>query len=228
MSTKGVLGIGAGVLLVFIVVALSIPNPGKKALHKEEFALSEVNSWRTLTQVSRNGSVKISRSYAAVCPDREHILERALGDLAEYIRIGDDEFYRKNSYEWVKGAPGPDLFQPLPMPRPCLSDPGEPSSRPPGGAEEVRLALESDIKDAHIEKGDRKESNGSACQEWSVTRITETNRLGSYVACLNETDNLPRYIRDQNENFRMIFEWNLSLTIDAPDLNSPGKPPTSP
>jgi len=228
MSTKGVLGIAAGVLLVIIVVALSIPNPGKKALRQEELALSDVSSWRTYTEVSKNGSVKIKRTHVALCPDKEHILERAMGDLAEYVRIGDDVFYRKNSYQWVKGTPGPDLFQPLPMPRPCLSDPGEPSSRPPGGAEELRLALESDIKDGHIEKGEKQDSNGSACQEWSVMRVTETNRLGSYVACLDETGHLPRYIRDQAENFRMTFEWNPSVTIEAPDLNSPGKAPTSP
>jgi hypothetical protein len=228
MSTRGVVGILVGLVLLLIVAYYSIPNPGKKALQQEEIAVSEVSSWRISTEISKDGRPKLRRTYAALCPDKEHILERNLGDLAEYIRIGDDIFYRKNSYQWVKGTPGPDLFQPLPMPRPCLSNPGEPASRPPGGAEEMRLALETDIKDGHIEKGEKKSSNGSACQEWSITRFTESNRLGNYVICLNETDNLPRYIRDANENFRMSFEWDPSLTIEPPDVNSPGKMPTSP
>jgi hypothetical protein len=211
-----------------IVVYYSIPNPGKKALHREELALSDVSSWRTFTSISKNGRPKVQRNYAAQCPDKEHILERNMEDLAEYIRIGDDTYYRKNSYQWVKGDPGPDLFLPMPTPRPCLSNPGEPSSRPPGGAEEVRLALESDIKDGRIEKGETKTSNGKPCQEWSITRFTERNTLGNYTACLNVTDSLPQYIRDENEDFHMTFEWNTPVTIEAPDLDSPGKMPTTP
>jgi hypothetical protein len=229
MSTKGVVGIAVGVILLLTVAYYSIPNPGKKALQKENIALSnDVSTRRAYTEISKDGRPKLKRTYAAQCPDKEHILERNMGDLAEYIRIGDDTFYRKNSYQWVKGTPGPDLFQPLPTPRPCLSDPGEPSSRPPGGEEEMRLALETDIKDGRIEKGEKKTSNGSACQEWNVTRFTENNRLGNYVTCLNETDNLPRYIRDASENFRMSFEWNPSVTIEPPDVNSPGTIPTAP
>jgi hypothetical protein len=228
MSTKGVAGIAVGVILLLIVTYYSIPNPGKKALQQEEIALNDVNSWRVFTQISKNGRPMLERTYAAQCPDKEHILELNMGDLAEYIRIGDDVFYRKNSYQWVRGTPGPDLFQPIPMLRPCLSNPEEPSSRPPGGAEELRLALETDIKDGHIEKGEKKSSNGSSCQEWSVTRFTETNRLGNYILCLSETDHLPQYIRDANENFRMSFEWNPSVTIEEPDVNSPGTMPVSP
>jgi len=228
MNPKGVLAIGLGVILVLVVTYLSIPNPGKNALKKEETAVQDVTSWRIFTTVSKDGRPRIKRTYAAQCPDKEHILEEALGDMAEYIRIADDEYYRKNTYQWVKGSPGPDLLQPLPTPRPCLSNPGEPSSRPPGGAEEMRLALEADMKDGHIEKGDAKTDNGKPCQEWSVTRFTENDHLGSYVACLNDTDHLPRYIRDQSENFRMSFEWDPSVSIEAPDVNSRGERPVSP
>jgi hypothetical protein len=227
MSTKGVVGIAAGVILLLILTYSSIPNPGKKALKQEEIALSEVSSWRISTVISKDGRPKLTRTYAALCPDKEHILERNMGDLAEYIRIGDDIYYRKNTYQWVKGTPGPDLFQPIPTPRPCLSNPGEPASRPPGGAEELRLAVEADIKDGHIEKGEKRSSNGIPCQEWSVTRISESNKLGSYIICLNEMDNLPRYMRDGDENFRMTFEWDPSFTIDAPDVNSKGTMPTA-
>jgi hypothetical protein len=228
MGIKGVIGIAIGAVLLLVVVYYAIPNPGKKALQREQLALADVSSWRIRTQVSRNSRPVAQRAHAAICPDKEHILENAMEDFAEYIRIGDDVYYRKNSSEWVKGTPGPDLFAPLPMPRPCLSDPGEPSSKPPGGAEEMRLALETDIKDGNIQKGEVRAYRGNPCREWTIMRFTTTDKLGSYTACLNETDNLPQYIRAANDNFNMSFEWNPSVTIEPPDLNSRGKDPTPP
>jgi hypothetical protein len=228
MSAKGVAGIGLAIVLLLVIAYYAIPNPGKKALQREELALDDVSSWRISLEISRNSRPYIRRSHSASCPDKEHILETAMGDFAEYIRIGDDIYYRKNAYAWVKGTPGPDLFTPLPTPRPCLSNPGEPSSRPPGGAEEMRLALETDIKEGHIEKGEVKANDGNPCREWSIMRFTETNKLGSYTTCLSETDNLPRYIRAANDNFHLYFEWNPSVDIEAPDMNSPGTRPTSP
>jgi len=225
MSGKGVAGIAVGVVLLLVIAYYTIPNPGKKALQREGIALEDVSSWRINTSISRDSRPLVSRAHAASCPNKEHIIETAMLDFAEYIRIGDDIYYRKDSYTWVKGTPGPDLFAPLPTPRPCLSNPGEPSTRPPGGAEEMRLALETDIKDGHIEKGEVKDNGGNPCREWSVMRFTETNKLGSYTTCLSETDNLPRYIRSANDNFRISFEWNPSVTIEAPDMNSPGAAP---
>lgn len=225
MSAKAVAGIAVGIVLLLILAYYAIPNPGKKALQREEIALDDVSSWRINLVISRNGRPLVRRSHSASCPDKEHIIENAMSDFAEYIRIGDDIYYRKDSYTWVKGTPGPDLFTPLPSPRPCLSNPGEPSSKPPGGAEEMRLALETDIKDGHIEKGEVRDNSGSPCREWSVMRFTETNRLGSYTTCLSETDNLPRYMRAANDDFNVYFEWNPSVTIEAPDMNSPGATP---
>jgi hypothetical protein len=228
MGGKGVIGIAVGFILLIVVLYLAVPNPGKKALQREQLAMNDVTSWRIVTQISKNGRPKVGRTYAAQCPNKEHVLEEAEGDFSEYIRIGDDEYYRKNSYQWIKGAPGPDLFLPLPTPRPCLSNPGEPSSRPPGGAEQMRLALETDMKDGHIEKGEKKEYKGSPCQEWSVTRFSG-DKLGSYVACLSESDNLPLYTRNPaTDDFRMYYEWNPSVTIEEPDLTPPGKQPTLP
>ena len=225
MSAKGVIGIITGFVLLLVLAYFAFPNPGKKALRQEEAALADVSSWRIGTEISRNSRPLVSRTHAAICPDKEHIIEHAMMDFAELIRIGDDVYYRKNSLTWIRGTPGADLFAPLPTPRPCLSNPGEPSSRPPGGAEEMRLALEVDIKDGHIERGDLKDNNGHPCREWNVTRITETNRLGSYITCLSEADDLPSYIHAANDSFVISFEWNPSVLIEAPDMNSPGAPP---
>jgi len=228
MSGKGVAGIAVGIVLLLVAAYYAIPNPGKKALQREVTALEDLSSWRISTTLSRDGRPIVRRTHAASCPDREHIVETANLDFAEYIRIGDDIYYRKDSYTWVKGTPGPDLFAPIPTPRPCLSNPGEPSTRPPGGAEEMRLALETDIKEGHIEKGEVKDNRGSPCREWSVMRFTETNKLASYTTCLSETDYLPRHIRAANDDFNMYFEWNPSVTIEAPDMNSKGDALTPP
>jgi hypothetical protein len=78
---------------------------------------------------------------------------------------------------------------------------------------------------SNSEKGEVKDNGSNPCREWSVMRFTETNKLGSYTTCLSETDNLPRYIRAANDNFNISFEWNPSVTIEAPDMNSPGTAP---
>jgi hypothetical protein len=90
----------------------------------------------------------------------------------------------------------------------------------------MRLALESDIKDGQINKGQKKDYQGTPCQEWTIMRFGGS-KLGSYTTCLGESDNLPRYVRDVTENFHMYFEWGPSLTIEPPDLTPPGKMPTA-
>ena len=229
MSAKTLIGIGvcAGVILLVVIGIAAFPNPGKKAFQREEQALGQVTSWRIMTEISKNSRPKVRRTYAAVCPDREHVLEKNQGDFSEYIRIGDDEFYRKNTYQWVQGKPGPDLFLPLPTPRPCLSTPGDPSSRPPGGSEAMRLELETEIKDGQIDKGVQKNFQGKQCQEWSVSRMI-MDRMGLYFTCLNLADGLPVYSRDMTENFYMYYTWNAEVTIEAPDLTPPGTMPVNP
>jgi hypothetical protein len=219
MSTKGVLGIVAGVILLLIVAYYAMPNPGKKAFDGEVIAMNNVSSWRIRTEVSVNSRPLLTRVHVASCPDKEHILENGLNSFGEYVRLGDEIYYRNGSMKWVKGTPGPDLFTPFPTPRPCLTNPNEPSTNLPGGAEEMRQWIESDIKEGTISKGDLQTFKGTSCREWNVTRITPQNRLGSYKVCLNETTSLPVYWRSANEKFSMYFEWDPSLSIDPPDMN---------
>ena len=186
MSAKAVLGIIFGVVLVIVLAFYAVPSAGQKALKNQQHAIEFVNSWRITTQLSRNGLMGMSRIHVARCPDQEHIIEEGGDDYAEYIRLGDDVYYRKNSSRWIKGMPGPDLFRPLPTPRPCLSNAGEPSSKAPGGAEEYRLALQSDIKEGHIEKGGTGNDAGGPCQEWTVQRITENNKMSAVPQSASE------------------------------------------
>jgi len=222
MSGKGMLGIAGVIILLLAVAYYALPNPGKKAFEKEEIVMNGVTSWRIHSEVSRNGKVYISRTHVAECPDKERIMERGLDNFSEYIRLGDDIYYRKGNMKWVKGTPGPDLFTPFPTPRPCLSNPNEPSTNPPGGEEETKQWIESDIKEGRISKGEMQEFKGATCREWNVSRITAENRLGSYNACIREGDGLPVYWKSLNENFGIYFEWDPTIRIQPPDLSQSG------
>ncbi len=222
MSGKGVLGIAAGIILLLVVAYYAMPNPGKKAFQKEEIVMNGVSSWRIHTEISRNGKVFLSRTHVAVCPDKERIMERGMDNFAEYVRIGDEIYYRKGNLKWVKGTPGSDLFTPFPTPRPCLTNPNEPSTNPPGGEEEIKQWIEEDIKDGRISKGEAQELKGEKCQEWNVTRFTTQNRLGSYNACIRESDGLPVYWKSAGENFGIYFEWDPTIPIQPPDMNASG------
>jgi len=229
MSGKGVLGIAAGVILLMVVAYYAMPNPGKKALKGEVIAMNNVTSWRITTEVSSNGRILLKRTHAAMCPDKERIVEMGLDNISEYVRLGDDVYYRKGNMKWVKGTPGPDLFTPFPTPRPCLTNPNEPSSNPPGGAEEMKQWIEGDASDGSISKGEMGEFKGTSCREWSVRRITSRNSLGSYTACLREADDLPVYWKGVGERFSIYFDWVPSMAIEAPDMNANGmQMPTMP
>lgn len=208
------------VIAVVVVIVLSWPNPGKKVFEREQIALQDVSSWRMNMEISQRGSLAVRRTHEAVCPDREHITERAVYDFAEYVRIGDDVYYRKNGQAWTKGMPGPDLFFPLPTPRPCLTDPGQSKSQPPGGAEETRLALQYDIDKGKFEQGELKQVKDTSCREWKVTLFTPRNQLGSYTTCLGESDFLPRQIQSLNQSYTEYFEWDVPVTVEPPDLSS--------
>jgi hypothetical protein len=209
-----------GFFAVIILVYLCIPDAGKNALRHEQAALNGVSSWRISMQISRNGALVAERTHEAVCPDKEHINERGPDADVEYVRIGDEVYYRKNSSRWTKGMPGPDLFLPLPTPRPCLSDPGQARSQPPGGAEEMRLVLQSDINNGRIEKGSVKQEKSGPCQEWTVSLYTPHNQLGSYTTCLGQSDHLPRYVQSANQNFALYFDWDVPVTVETPDTDS--------
>jgi hypothetical protein len=222
MSGKGVLGITAGVILLIVAAYYAMPNPGKKALRGEAIAVNNVSSWRIRTEVSSNGRLYLTRTHVAQCPDKERIVEFGLENISEYVRLGDDIYYRKGNGKWVKGTPGPDLFTPFPTPRPCLTNPNEPSSNPPGGAEEMKQWIETEASDGSISKGEMAEFKGTSCREWSLSRFTSRNQWGSYTACLHESDDLPVYWKGAGDRFSIYFEWDPSVTIEAPDVSATG------
>ena len=214
---------GAGAFVVLLIGGwFLLADPGEKEFKQMQQTLEHVRSWKITTQISQRGMLAVQRAHEAICPDQEHIMESAVSTGgAEYIRLKDDVYYRKNNQAWVRGMPGPDLFFPYPTPRPCLSDPGQSSSQPGGGAEEMRLILQHDMDNGTIEKGELEQVGGASCREWKVLVTTAQNTMGSYNICIGEQDHLPRRIQSLNQDFTIRFEWNVPVTVQAPDMNTP-------
>lgn len=208
--------------MLFLIVR---PSAGQREFKKELAALQSVHSWKMNLQTSsRSGRYIMSRNEEAICPDQQHIAESSTEGVAEYTRVGDDVYYRQNSLNWIKGVPGPDLFIALPTPQPCISDPTQPKSAPNAGTEELRLTIQNNIDHGTIEEGEEKKVNGITCRMWKVTELTATGMLGSYSTCIGEIDHLPRTIESANHAFTLTYEWNMPLTIEAPDTTQPVTP----
>jgi hypothetical protein len=226
MSPKALTGILTGIIFLVVVVYYSLPKSGKQALKAEVNSMNDAQSWRIRTEMQSMGGA-VTRTHAAICPDKEHVVEEGRGLASEYIRIGDDIYYRRGATEWKRGIPNSSyFFMNILTARPCLTNPNEPNAKVAGGSEELRQWIEEDIKLARITKGDEKFENDESCREWTVTRV-QTVQLRSlkqeYVVCINEKDHLPRTMTATG-GFVTHYEWNPSLVIEAPDMSATPTP----
>lgn len=101
MSPKALVGIVTGIILI-VVVYYSLPKSWRATLEAEVAAISGARSWRIRTELRQNNKVDLIRTQVAICPDKEHIVEQLLGATTEYIRIGDEIYYRQGNAPWVK------------------------------------------------------------------------------------------------------------------------------
>src|SRR6266481_47678 len=102
MNAKTLVGILAGIVAFVAVVYYRLPKPGKAVLEAEVAAMNEAQSWRIRTEMHGMGGV-VTRTHVAICPDKEHIVEEGSGAASEYIRIGDDIYWRKGATAWKRG-----------------------------------------------------------------------------------------------------------------------------
>jgi hypothetical protein len=220
MSPKALIGLLTGIILV-VVVYYSLPKSGRATLEAEVAAMNAAQSWRIRTELRQNNKVDLIRTHVAICPDKEHIVEKMLGTTAEYIRIGDDIYYRKGNTSWVKETPDGDLFFHFPMARPCLTNPNEPNAKSPGGAEELKRWISDDMGDSRITRGDLKFNDRDNCREWTVTRRDYRFQDHSYVVCIGDEDHLPRNMTRSQGIVLTHYDWNPSLVIEPPNMNAP-------
>ena len=225
MSLKALIGIFAGILLVIAAVYYKLPKAGKAVLEGEVAAMNSAQSWRIRTEFRKGEAASVTRVHVAICPDKEHIVEQKFGGTSEYIRIGDDIYSRQGSAPWKKGMPSPYLFAHFLSPRPCLTNPNEPNAKAPGGSAEMKEWIDEDVREARITKGELKDDDGGSCREWTVTRQYARAVTQGYVVCLGEGDHLPRYVNAERGAFLTKYQWNPTLTIEAPDMSLPPGPP---
>jgi hypothetical protein len=224
MSTKAFIGILTGIILI-VVVYYSLPKSGRATLEAEVAAMNGARSWRIRTEMRRqNNRLDLIRTEVAICPDKEHIVEQLLGATTEYIRIGDEIYYRQGNSPWLKGTPNGDLFFHYPTARPCLTNPNEPNAKSPGGAEEWKQWISEDIKESRITRGDLKFHNDGNCREWTVTRRDYRFQSHSYVVCIGDEYHLPRNMTRTQGFVVTHYDWNPSVVIEPPDMNArPGQ-----
>ena len=229
MNAKTLIAIVAGIVLLVMLAYFSLPKSGKQVLEAEVAAMNSAQSWRIKTEMHGMGGV-ITRTHVGICPDKEHIVE--VGQLgpataSEYIRIGDEIYWRKGATQWKRGMPTSSyFFVNILTARPCLTNP-KPYTKEANGAEELQQWIAEDIKEGHITKGDLKFENDEQCREWTVAQsLTVQLRTlkKEYVVCLGELDHLPRKMTATGGTIT-YYEWNPALTIEAPDMNAePGEP----
>jgi len=230
MNAKTLVGILAGIVAFVAVVYYRLPKPGKGVLEAEVAAMNGAESWRIRTEMHGMGVV-ITRTHVAICPDKEHIVEEGSGAASEYIRIGDDIYWRKGATAWKRGMPTSSyFFAKILTARPCLTNP-KPYTNEADGTEELRQWIAEDIEQARITKGDLKFENDEQCREWKVTRLERVQLQTlkqEYVVCIGEIDHLPRAMRTADGAFVTRYEWNPKITIEEPDRNAPTSEPVAP
>ena len=225
MSPKALIGILAGIVLLVVCVYYSLPKSGKAVLESQVAAMNSVQSWRIRTEINN-----VTRTHVAICPDKEHIVEQGLGQASEYIRIGDDVYWRKGATPWKKGMPTSSyFFVNVLTARPCLTNP-KPYTNEANGAEELRQWIADDVRTARITKGDMKFETDYDCREWKVTQeqtVAFHYFKKEYVVCIGEKDHLPRTMTATG-GYSTKYEWNIPLTIEAPDMNALPTEPVAP
>src|ERR1043165_9444577 len=120
---KWLAAFAALIALIAAVAYYMKPETHSIALANAATTMNASTSWRIQTVVRRNNQTIVQRTHEANCPDQEHIVEEGSRGIAEYVRLGDDVYYKKGLGPWVNGRPDPDLFAPFPSPRPCLTKP---------------------------------------------------------------------------------------------------------
>lgn len=233
MSPKALIGILAGILLLVMAVYFSLPKTGKRVLEEQVSAMNSAQSWRIRTEMQGTGG-SVVRTHVGICPEKEHIVEEGQAGPAaasEYIRVGDDVYWRKGATAWKKGMPTSTyFFMNVLTARPCLTNPKPSGANQPDGSEELRQWIAEDVQTAKITKGERKFETDYDCQEWRVTQeqtVAFHYYKKEYVACINEKDHLPRTMTATG-GYLTKYEWNIPLTIEAPDLNAEPREPVAP
>ena len=204
-------------------------------LIRTDWAISRARSWRMRLESTDTKSPKEWMVIEAIPPDREHgwqhvdrtveagdsLTQRIAGDL-EYIRLGDDRYFRgdamfghKASSQWIKLIPRD--FPPLDgflEYRLHLSNP-----RTIGYSfDSIETSFWSNYHGVKMQPEGLKAYAGHTCREWSYTwTIEETGQVMHDTVCVGTSDHLPYHLTTSGGWAEITYEWNPHVTVDAPN-----------
>lgn len=204
-------------------------------LLQSDRAISKTKSWRMRIDSHVEHWGKEWMVIEAIPPDREHgwqHVDRPFGERperrianVEYIRIGEDRYFRGDAIwghraapEWIKLAPRDmpplDGFFEL---RLYLTNP-----RTGYSFDSVETSLRSQYYPPDMRLGELKTYSGHACREWSYDwEIRDDEGAGQLMhnhdtLCLGISDHLPYHLT-KGEWDEVTYEWNPRISIAAPD-----------
>ena len=207
-------------------------------LRQSDRAISETRSWRMRLETTSTKLPKEWMVIEAIPPDREHgwqhVDRRAIagnqervikGDL-EYLRIGDDRYFRGDAMFGHRAAPqGIKLerrdFPPLDgffQLRLHLTNP-----RTIGYSfDSIETTLRSQYYVPEMQMVAVKAHSGHACREWNYDWKFLGSDTGREVRmhdtlCLGITDHLPYHLTTSGGFAEATYEWNPSISIIAPN-----------
>jgi hypothetical protein len=204
-------------------------------LLRTDWAISRTKSWRMRLQPTDAKLPKDWMVIEAIPPDREHgwqhvdrslevgdtKTKRIAGDL-EYIRIGDDRYFRGDAMfdhgaapQWIKliprDFPPMDGFFEL---RLHMSNP-----RTIGYSfDSIETSFWSNYHVVKMRPEELKTYAGNTCREWSSTwKIEETGQVMHDTLGVGTSDHLPYHLTTSGGWADATYEWNPKVSIDAPN-----------
>jgi hypothetical protein len=195
-------------------------------LLRADWAISRTKSWRLRLEPTDPKLPKEWMVIEAIPPDREHGWQHvdrapAKGNL-EYIRIGDDRYFRGDAMfghqaapQWIKLIPRDfpplDGFFEL---RLHLTNP-----RTIGYSfDSVETSLWANYHGLEMRVTGLKTYSGHTCREWSYTwKIKETGQIMHDTLCLGISDHLPYHLTTSGGWAEATYEWNPRVSVDVPD-----------
>lgn len=222
------------VVLTTVAALVATNWPAVRAnceLARSDWAVSRAKSWRMRLQTTDSRFPREWMVIEAIPPNREHgwqRVDRAVPNLKyiagnlEYIRIGDDRYFRGDAMfghsaapQWVKLIPRdfPPLDGPLQL-RLHLTNP-----RTIGYSfDSVETSLWSIFHKLQMRPVGLKNYAGHECLEWAYTwKVKETGQLITDSLCIGTSDHLPYRLTWGSGWAEVTYEWNPSVSIDVPE-----------
>jgi hypothetical protein len=205
-------------------------------LLQSDLAISRSKSWRLRIRRTDPRFPEPLIVREAILPDREHAWEHVdstasagdsrsihvKGDL-EYIRIGDDRYFRGDAMSGHQAAP--QWIKLIPRDPPPVGTYSEFGFQltGPRSSDGIKWWIGNTLWDLYHGHGRQMRQVGirrysdHACLEWKVTYTNkETRQLEFDTLCIGVSDHLPYHLTLSDGWSEATYEWNPSVSIEVP------------